>query len=119
MFVLCHFLIDKIISYEKLKEWTTSESEWKRRAVPVTLVVLIKNELKPIDAINLIEPLMLDDSEYVQKGIGTLLRGLWKEYPAEIENFLMKWKDKCGRIIVQYSTEKMDKEYRRKFRKIK
>ncbi len=119
MFVLCHFLIDKIISFEKLKEWTTSESEWKRRAVPVTLVVLIKNELKLIDAINLIEPLMLDDSEYVQKGIGTLLRGLWKEYPAEIENFLMNWKDKCGRLIVQYSTEKMDKEYRKKFRKIK
>ena len=32
---------------------------------------------------------MLDNSEYVQKGIGTLLRGLWKKYPADIEIFLM------------------------------
>ena len=119
MLVLSSFFIDNKVSFEKLKEWTTSESEWKRRAVPVTLVELIRKDLKHEDAINLIEPLMLDDSENVQKGIGTLLRGLWKKYPAEIENFLMKWKEKCGRLIVQYSTEKMDKEYRKKFRKNK
>ncbi len=119
MLVLSSFFVDKVISFEQLKSWTNSDSEWKRRAVPVTLVELIKKDLKPNDAITLIEPLMLDDSEYVQKGIGTLLRGLWKKYPAEIENLLIKWKDKCGRLIIQYSTEKMDKEYRKKFRKNK
>ncbi len=50
----------------------------------------------------------------VQKGIGTLLRGLWKKYPEEVDAFLLKWKDQCGRLIVQYATEKMDKEYRKK-----
>ncbi len=119
MLVLSSFLIDNVISFDKLKEWTNSESEWKRRTVPVTLVELIKKDLKPEIAIHLIEPLMLDNSEYVQKGIGTLLRGLWKKYPSEIEEFLMKWKDQCGRLIIQYSTEKMDKEYRKKFRKSK
>jgi 3-methyladenine DNA glycosylase AlkD len=62
---------------------------------------------------------MLDESEYVQKGIGTLLRNLWKKYPELIEVFLLKWKDQCARIIIQYATEKMDKEYRKKFRKKK
>ena len=119
MLVLSNFLVDKVISFDQLKVWTNSDSEWKRRAVPVTLVELLRKELKPDDAITLIEPLMLDDSEYVQKGIGTLLRGLWKNYPTEIEDFLIKWKDKCGRLIIQYSTEKMDKEYRKKFRKNK
>ena len=119
MLVLSSFFVDKVISFEQLKSWTNSDSEWKRRAVPVTLVELIKKDLKPNDAINLVESLMLDDSEYVQKGIGTLLRGLWKNYPVEIEDFLLKWKDKCGRLIIQYSTEKMDKEYRKKFRKNK
>ena len=119
MLVLSSFFVDKVISFEQLKSWTNSDSEWKRRAVPVTLVELIKKDLKPNDAINLVESLMLDDSEYVQKGIGTLLRGLWKTYPVEIEDFLLKWKDKCGRLIIQYSTEKMDKEYRKKFRKNK
>ena len=60
--------------------------------------------LKPVEAIELVEPLILDDSEYVQKGIGTLLRGLWKKFPDDIEDFLMKWKDQCGRLIIQYSS---------------
>jgi 3-methyladenine DNA glycosylase AlkD len=87
--------------------------------VPVTLVELTGKGLKLQDAFETIEPLMSDGSEYVQKGIGTLLRGLWKKHPAEVEDFLMKWKDKCGRLIIQYATEKMDKEYRKKFRKTK
>lgn len=118
-FVLSSFLIDNIISFKKLKEWTKSESEWKRRAVPVTLVELIKKNLKPEIALNLTELLMLDKSEYVQKGIGTLLRGLWRSNPLIIEGFLLKWKNQCGRLIIQYATEKMDKDYRKKFRKTK
>ncbi len=119
MLVLSSFFIDNVIELNELKLWTTSHSEWKRRAVPVTLVELIKHDLKPKKAFPLIESLMSDNSEYVQKGIGTLLRGLWKIYPAEIEDFLMKWKDKCGRLIIQYTTEKMSKDYRTKFRKTK
>lgn len=119
MMVLSSFLIDEVIPYEKLKEWSQADSEWKRRAVPVTLVELLKKGLKPKIALPIIEPLMLDNSEYVQKGIGTLLRGLWKKWPKKVEDFLLKWKDQCGRLIVQYATEKMDKEYRKKFRRVK
>jgi 3-methyladenine DNA glycosylase AlkD len=117
MIVLSSFLIDGVINIEQLKKWTSKSSEWQRRAVPVTLVELIKKGLKPQDAIHAVEPLMMDDSEYVQKGIGTLMRGLWKQYPDEIESFLLKWKDSCGRLIIRYATEKMDKEYRKKFRR--
>ncbi|MDP3446046.1 MAG: DNA alkylation repair protein [Ignavibacteria bacterium] len=121
MLVMSSLIFDKVIGFNDLKSWIDSDSEWKRRAVPVALIELDKltKNLKFIEAIELVEPLMLDDSEYVQKGIGTLLRGLWKKYPSQIEVFLMKWKDKCGRLIIQYSTEKMDKEYRKKFRKSK
>lgn len=121
MLVLSSLLFDKVVGFNDLKTWIDSESEWKRRAIPVALIELDKltKSLKPTEAIELTEPLMLDNSEYVQKGIGTLLRGLWKKYPSDIEDFLMKWKDKCGRLIIQYSTEKMDKEYRKKFRKSK
>jgi len=119
MLVIPSFFIDHIVEFDKLKEWTKAASEWKRRAVPVCLVEFIKKDLKPKEAIPLIDPLMLDDSKYVQKGIGTLLRGLWKIYPVEIEEYLLKWKDQCGRLIIQYATEKMDKEYRLKFRRAK
>ncbi|MEO1012672.1 MAG: DNA alkylation repair protein [Bacteroidota bacterium] len=117
--VLPYFFTDDIITLNRLKEWTSSPSIWQRRSVPVTLNQLLKRGLRPTSAFPLITPLMLDESEYVQKGIGTLLRGLWKGYPAEVEDFLMQWKDQCGRLIVQYAAEKMDKEYRKKFRKTK
>jgi 3-methyladenine DNA glycosylase AlkD len=119
MLVLSSFLSDKVVPHTKLLEWTRSDSEWKRRAVPVTLVELIKKGLTPDEALPLIESLMNDKSENVQKGIGTLLRGLWKNHPERIEEFLLKWKETCGRMIIQYATEKMDKEYRKKFRRDK
>jgi 3-methyladenine DNA glycosylase AlkD len=119
MLVLSGFLIDRVVPVEKLLEWTKSESEWKRRAVPVTLVELVRKGLTPDEALPIIEPLMNDRSENVQKGIGTLLRGLWKNHPERVEDFLMVWKNSCGRLIIQYSTEKMDKEYRKKFRRDK
>ncbi|MBC8488945.1 MAG: DNA alkylation repair protein [Bacteroidetes bacterium] len=62
---------------------------------------------------------MLDESEDVQKGLGTLLRELWKKYPDETEDFLLKWKDDCGRLIIRYATEKMDKESNKRFKKSK
>jgi len=55
----------------------------------------------------------------VQKGIGTLLRSLWKKQPGEVEKFLLKWKDQCARLIVQYATEKMNKEQKKKFKRAK
>jgi 3-methyladenine DNA glycosylase AlkD len=119
MFVLKYFLLDGVIDYPKLASWNTAPSEWQRRTVPVTLNELIKTGLTPEIALPLVEPLMMDDSEYVQKGIGTLLRGLWQKYPGDIEGFLLKWKERCGRLIVRYATEKMDKEKRKKFARSK
>jgi len=121
MLVLPHFFIEHIIGFDKLIEWSNSQSEWQRRAVPVLFVELskLKIDYKNDEALSVIEPLMEDESEYVQKGLGTLLRELWKKQPKETEKFLYEWKDKCGRLIIRYATEKMDKVYRKKFRKVK
>jgi 3-methyladenine DNA glycosylase AlkD len=116
MLVLSNFLNDKIIEAEKLKEWTTSTSKWKRRAVPVTFAQVVKTGFKPEAILPVIEPLMVDESEDVQKGLGTLLRELWKKYQDETEEFLLKWKDDCGTLIIRYATEKMDKESKKRFK---
>ncbi len=121
MLVLPQFFIDKIIGFDQLKVWNTSKSQWQRRAVPVLFVELskLKIDLKIDETLSIITPLMEDESEYVQKGLGTLLRELWKKQPKEIEKFLYEWKDQCGRLIIRYATEKMDKESKKKFRKTK
>jgi 3-methyladenine DNA glycosylase AlkD len=117
MLVLPNFIIDKIIKPEKFKEWIPSTSIWKRRAVPVTFVQMVRKGFKPKLILPIIEPLMLDKAEDVQKGLGTLVRELWKKYPNEIEKFLLKWKNDCGRLIIRYATEKMDKESKKLFKK--
>lgn len=118
--LLLHLFIQKdIVTMEEFRLWCQSESEWQRRSVPVTLNVLIKKSIDPEAALKTIAPLMPDTSEFVQKGTGTFLRSLWKKYPELVEDFLLQWKDQCARKIIQYATEKMDKEKKKRFKKEK
>lgn len=119
MLVLSEFIYSETIQIKDFNSWTKSASKWKRRAVPVTFVEAIKKGYQPEPILHVIEKLMEDKEEDVQKGLGTLLREIWKKQPEKTELFLLKWKDKCGRKIIQYATEKMDKENKAKFKKIK
>ncbi len=117
MLVLSEFLYGDIIQPKDFADWTKSESKWKRRAVPVTFYEAVKRGYKPEPFLEVIDLLMEDEEEDVQKGLGTLLREIWKKQPEMAEEFLLKWKDKCGRKIIHYATEKMNKESKAKFKK--
>ena len=121
---LCVLVLSELVSNEIIQpkdfiNWTKSESKWKRRAVPVTFFEAIKKGHKPEPIVAVIEFLMEDKEEDVQKGLGTLLREIWIKQPEIAEEFLLKWKDKCGRKIIHYATEKMNKEGKAKFKKAK
>ena len=64
-----------------------------------------------------VAPLMLDSEKVVQRGLGWLLREMWKLSPKAVENFLLKWKDICARLIIQYATEKMTQKQKLKFQR--
>ncbi len=113
------FFTTNMLEIEVFSSWTRSASIWKRRAVPVTLVEFLKNNTVVERIFKVIEPLMLDEAKKVQQGLGWLLREAWKKEPDLTEAFLLKWKNSCGRTIIQYATEKMTKEQRLKFRKDK
>ena len=115
--ILSHFIINKIVEIEILRKWTGASSKWKRRAVPVILIDPLKADMYFEMMFSIIDPLMPDPDKFVQKGLGWFLRETWKKYPEKTENYLLKWKDTCGRTIIQYATEKMDKEYRIKFKR--
>ena len=116
---LSHFITNKIVEIESLKKWNDSESKWKRRSVPVILIDVLKMDLPLKKLFQIIEPLMLDSDKFVQKGLGWFLREAWKIHPGETEEFLLKWKEECGRTIIQYATEKLEKENRSRFRRTK
>jgi 3-methyladenine DNA glycosylase AlkD len=113
------FFKKNIISYQDLAEWRFSDRKFKRRAVPVSLLEIKKTHKNFQELFDFIEPMMMDKDRVVHQGIGWFLREVWKIEPAITEAFLLKWKDKSARLIFQYACEKMEKEYRVKFRRNK
>lgn len=116
--ILEHFLTKGLVSIEAMSDWRDSPSKWKRRAVPVSMIGLVKT--KPLKKhLNFIEPLMMDDERFVQQGLGWFLREYWKVSPKPVEALLLKYKNSAPRKIYQYATEKMSQEQKELYRKDK
>lgn len=115
--LLAPFITRCIVPLEAIADWRTSPSRWKRRSVPVSLTKTLKGDFSIGALLNFIAPLMNDPEKVVQQGLGWFLREAWKRHPAEIEAFLLEWKDTCGRIVVQYATEKMSVEQKARFKR--
>lgn len=114
-----HFLKKDIIAYHDFDAWRNSPSKWKRRAVPVGMLPLLKTSDNFSEFFAFLTPMMLDKERPVQQGLGWFLREAWKKKPDETEEFLLKWKNSAPRLIFQYATEKMSKDNRLRFRKEK
>ncbi|RPI17870.1 MAG: hypothetical protein EHM58_07530 [Ignavibacteriae bacterium] len=117
--LLTYFFETDIVTLNAMHKWRFSESKWKRRVVPVTMIPLLKTEKNYISLFEFIDQLMMDPERVVQQGLGWFLREAWKKQPAPTEKFLKKWKDDSPRLIFQYATERMNKEAKEKFRKEK
>ena len=112
-------LSDRIILLSDLAKWRESKSKWKRRAVPVTMLILLKQIDDYTPLLDFITPMMMDAQREVHQGLGWFLREAWKIKPKQVESFLLKWKDKAPRLIFQYATEKMTAENKERFRRDK
>ena len=122
--VICGMLLGPclkkgLVAIEDLSGWRASGSKWKRRAVPVSMLALLEGKRKPGAWLKFLQPLMLDRERVVHQGMGWFLREVWKQSPAPVEAFLLKWKDKAPRLIFQYATEKMTPSEKQRFRKAK
>jgi 3-methyladenine DNA glycosylase AlkD len=117
--ILPEFIHQKIVSLSAFSEWRTSPSKWKRRAVPVTLIKSLKGSFTTAELLDFIRPMMEDDEKVVRQGLGWFLREAWKGNPKPVEAFLLEWKERCARLIIQYATEKMDKSNKLRFQRNK
>jgi 3-methyladenine DNA glycosylase AlkD len=120
----CHtivysFLVDEVVDFKDLLAWTDSPHRWKRRAAAVTMVKdFYKGGTANVtQALQVSRKLILDPERVVQQGTGWLLREAWKKSPPKVEDFLLKWKDQAPRLIIQYATERIDKEKRKRFKR--
>lgn len=109
----------EIIDLNRLSLWRQAASKYQRRAVPVSLLPLLKQvkDYKPL--FDCITPLMQDPERTVQQGLGWFLREAWKRKKEETEAFLLKWKNTAPRVIFQYATEKMTSGEKQRFKRDK
>jgi 3-methyladenine DNA glycosylase AlkD len=104
------------IARRALAPWRESKWKYQRRAVPVSLLGLVKAGAKIGPLLSFVRPLMTDAERVVQQGVGWFLREAWKKDPHTVEPFLLEWKDSAPRLIFQYATEKMTPAGKARFR---
>ncbi len=92
---------------DKLDAWTTSKNRWKRRAAAVALVYSAKRGDHTRAILRIAAPLIKDEDDMVQKGVGWLLKETYPKKPAEVVRFLTKNRDKTTRLVLRYAAEKM------------
>lgn len=117
--IISVFLLKKIVDYPAMENWKSGSNKFQRRAVPVSLIKLMKDTKRVEEYVSFIEPLMMDPEREVHQGAGWFLREAWKIQPAPVEAFLLKYKNTAPRLIFQYATEKMKPEDKQRFRKEK
>jgi 3-methyladenine DNA glycosylase AlkD len=105
------------VALEALAGWRSSGLKYQRRAVPVSMLGLLKVRVDFGPLLEFIRPMMLDPERVVHQGLGWFLREAWKKQPKPVEAFLLKWKDTAPRLIFQYATEKMTATARARFRR--
>ncbi|MGB2863672.1 MAG: DNA alkylation repair protein [Sedimentisphaerales bacterium] len=104
---------------EALSDWRTAKNKYQRRAVPVSMLKLLKSTNDYAPLFTFIEPQMPDSERVVHQGLGWFLREAWKLKRIETEAFLLKWKNDGARLIYQYATEKMTAEEKKRFKRVK
>ncbi len=105
-----------IAGMDDFREWIASPSKWTRRIAAVTMLYQ-RNRVTAPELLEFVQPLMKDPERAVQQGAGWFLRELWKISPREVEDYLFLHKDTAPRLIIQYATEKMNKDRKKRFRK--
>jgi 3-methyladenine DNA glycosylase AlkD len=91
----------------KLDSWTRSKNRWKRRAAAVALVYSAKRGEHTRAILRIATPLIEDEDDMVQKGVGWLLKETYPKKSAEVVRFLVANHAKTTRLVLRYAAEKM------------
>jgi len=104
------------LAKKTIESWSSSENLWIKRASLVILIKLtmIKKDLFISEdfVFNIIEKMLQSKEDYLQKGVGWLLKTCSKYKPDVIVKYLNKNKPRLPRLILRYASEKLPKETR-------
>ncbi len=102
------------LAEKTIEKWSNSENLWIRRAALVIFlkIIMVKKEFNSDNVFKLVERMRKDPEDYIQKGIGWLLKTC-SNYKSEIIfEYLMKNTENLSRTILRYASEKLPKDKR-------
>ena len=91
----------------RLLEWTKSSNPWLRLAAVSSFAPLVREGRFMTDALSVAEPVMNDEHEAVQRGVGTLLMEATRLQAPRVVEFLSAWKGKAPRLVMQLAATKL------------
>ena len=97
--------------------WSNSNNLWIKRASMVILlkITMIRKDFDEEYVFELVEKMLkYSEANYIEKGIGWLLKTCSKYKPEVIIAYLSKNKKNLPRLILRYASEKLPKEKRAK-----
>lgn len=97
----------------KLKIWTKSSNRWFRRAAAVTMIYPVKRDKMLNLVFEIVDLLLTDQDDLVQKGYGWLLKEASNNYPEKVFDFVMARKNQMPRTALRYAIEKLPTEQRK------
>lgn len=115
---LCNHTVGKFVEMypafvDKLKEWAKSENRWMRRASAVTLIIPARKGMFLNDFFEIVNILLIDTDDLVQKGYGWMLKAASEAHQKEVFDFVISKKSVMPRTALRYAIEKMPDDLRR------
>lgn len=104
------------LAQKTIESWLNSEKMWVRRAALVILlkIIMVKKEFDEDYVFGIVQKIQDQSDDYIQKGIGWLLKTCSKYKADVIYDFLMRKKDNLSRLVLRYGSEKLSKERRKR-----
>jgi len=106
---------NELLARKTIDEWSDSENLWIKRASMVILlkITMVHEDFDEEQVFNLVEKMFNHvEWNYIEKGIGWLLKTCSKYKPDLIMNYLIKNKEHLSRLILRYASEKLPKDKR-------
>lgn len=96
----------------QIKQWTTSENVWMRRASAVSFIYPAKKKFHIADQFDIALVLLEDQEDMVQKGYGWMLKVISQSLPLEVFQFVQTYKSRMPRTALRYAIEKLNDSMR-------
>ena len=112
---LCNHTIGQFVEMypaylSNLKNFTSSDNRWMRRASAVSLILPARKGKYLKDIFEIADLLLLDQEDLVQKGYGWLLKVASQSHQGEVFEYVIRNKKVMPRTALRYAIEKMPKE---------